>query len=340
MPETNFAMQLQQLRKPLVAVELPVPQPEAPGEVLVEVECCAICRTDLHVYDGELPDPVLPIVPGHQIVGRVARLGPGPHTLRVGDRVGVPWLGQTCGACDYCTTYRAENLCDHPTFTGFSRNGGFARFVVASAQFAFPLPADGDATQLAPLLCGGLIGFRALRRAGPDARRVGVYGFGSAASMLVQLMRHQGRDVYAFPRPGDTQTMAFARQLGAVWAGGSDELPPVPLDAALIFAPVGALVPAALRAVRKGGKVVCGGIAMSDIPRTPYRALWEEREVLSVANLTRQDGIEFLQLAPRVPIRTVVTAYALRDANQALDDLRHGRFHGSAVLIPPGKPGL
>lgn len=339
MAQKMFAMQLPALHAQLVPVELPMPTPTAKGDVLVEIDCCAICRTDLHVVDGELPDPVLPIIPGHQIVGRVKQIGPDGHLLKVGDRVGIPWLGKTCGHCEFCTTLGQENLCDSPTFTGFQRNGGFATHTLVSEQFAFPLPEDAEAKQLAPLLCGGLIGYRTLRKAG-DAKRVGVYGFGSAASMLIQVMRYQGREVYAFPRAGDQATMEFAKKLGAVWAGGSDGLPPVKLDAALIFAPVGSLVTQALKAVRKGGKVVCGGISMSDIPSFPYRHLWEEREIISVANLTRQDGVEFLELAPKVPVKTVVTTYPLKDANRALDDLRHGRFHGSAVLIPPGKEGI
>lgn len=301
-----FAMQLLHLKTPLVPVELPLPVPSQAGEVLIEVDSCAICRTDLHVYDGDLPNPTLPIIPGHQIVGRVLELGPAVTLLQVGDRVGIPWLGQTCGQCEYCTLYQAENLCDNPTFTGYSRNGGFATHTIVHEQFAFPLEEGPEAKDIAPLLCGGLIGYRCLRKAG-NPQRVGVYGFGSAASMLIQVMRYQGRQVYAFPRAGDTKTMEFAKQLGAVWAGGSDEEPPVKLDAALIFAPVGSLVPQALKVVRKGGKVVCGGISMSDIPRFAYHDLWQEREIVAVANLTRQDGLEFLQLAPKVPVKTVVT---------------------------------
>jgi len=327
-----FAMQLQTHRSPLVPVTLPTPQPGA-GEVLVRVEACGVCRTDLHVIDAELPNPRLPIVPGHQIVGRVTVLGAGVTELGVGQRVGVPWLGSTCGACEYCTTLHAENLCDHPTFTGFTRDGGFASMAVADARFAFPLPDDGDAVSLAPLLCAGLIGWRALRKAG-EGKKIGLYGVGSAGSIMIQVIKAQGREAYAFPSPGDTAKMEFARRLGAAWAGGSDEKPPTPLDAAIIFAPAGKLVPIALKAVRKGGRVVCAGIHMSPIPQFSYDDLWEEREIVSVANLTREDG-EFLQIAPKMGVKTETAVYELKDVNAALDDLRHGRFNGSAVVVPP-----
>ncbi len=284
------------------------------------------------MVDGDLPDPILPIIPGHEIVGRIDALGSGVEGLRLGERVGVPWLGHTDGDCPYCRAGR-ENLCDHPLFTGFTRDGGYATATIADARFTFPLGDDGDDVALAPLLCAGLIGWRSLTIAG-EAKRLGLYGFGAAAHILAQVAVWQGRSVFAFTRPGDAGTQAFARSLGAEWAGGSDEPPPAPLDAAIIFATVGDLVPAALRAVRKGGRVVCAGIHMSDIPAFPYSILWEEREILSVANLTRQDGLDFLALAPKVGIVTKTNPYPLRRANEALDDLRHGRFEGAAVLIP------
>jgi len=298
----------------------------------VEVAACGVCRTDLHVLDGELPNPVLPIIPGHEIVGRVNAIGPGVEGLSLGERVGIPWLGHTCGVCPYCRAQR-ENLCDHPEFTGFTRDGGFATAVVADARFAFPLGEAGGDAEMAPLLCAGLIGWRSLGIAG-EGKALGLYGFGAAAHIVAQAAKWQGRSVYAFTRPGDLATQAFARSLGAVWAGGSDEMPPEPLDAAIIFATVGDLVPMALQAVRKGGRVVCAGIHMSDIPGFPYRLLWEERQLLSVANLTRQDGLDFLRLAPDMGIVTKVTRYPLLQANQALADLRAGRFEGAAVLIP------
>lgn len=325
------AMVLAAHRTPLQRVQRPDPQPR-PGEIRLRVGACGVCRTDLHVVDGELPDAPLPIVPGHEIVGRVDALGPGVDGLRLGERVGVPWLGHTCGACAYCVGGQ-ENLCDRPLFTGYTRDGGYATAVVADARYAFPLGEEGDDVALAPLLCAGLIGWRALVIAG-SARRLGLYGFGAAAHLVAQVAAWQQRSVYAFTRPGDTSSQAFARSLGAVWAGGSDEPPPAPLDAAILFAPVGALVPLALAAVRKGGRVVCAGIHMSDIPSLPYRLLWHERQLLSVANLTRQDGVEFLRLAPRIGLRTQTTTYALWDANRALDDLRAGRFDGAAVLRP------
>ncbi len=312
--------------------ERPDPQPAA-GEVRLRVLACAVCRTDLHVVDGDLPLPRLPIVPGHEIVGIVDRLGEGVGSLRLGQRVGVPWLAHTCGQCSYCRLGR-ENLCDTPLFTGHGRDGGFATHVVAEAAFCLPLDLPGDPVQLAPLLCAGLIGWRALRMAGDDSTTLGLYGFGAAAHLVAQVARHQGRSVFAFTRPDDARAQSFARSLGAVWAGGSEELPPEPLDAAIIFAPVGALVPLALRAVRKGGRVICGGIHMSDIPSFPYRLLWEERQLVSVANLTRADAAEFLRFAGSVPLRVQTTSYSLTQANEALADLRAGRLEGAAVLVP------
>ncbi len=334
-------MVLNTLGTPLVLTERDERLP-GPGEIRVQVGACGVCRTDLHVVDGDLPGPVLPIVPGHEIVGRIDIIGPGTdravaEALTVGQRVGIPWLGHICGVCPYCRAQR-ENLCDRPLFTGFTRDGGFATSVIADARYAFPLGDEGpglwrDDAAIAPLLCAGLIGWRALGMAG-DARSIGLYGFGAAAHIVAQVARWQGRSVYAFTRPGDTATQTFARGLGAVWAGGSDEMPPQRLDAAIIFATVGDLVPLALEAVGKGGRVVCAGIHMSDIPRFPYRLLWEERQLVSVANLTRQDGLDFLSLAPRMGIVTTVTRYPLAQANEALADLRAGRFEGAAVLVP------
>ncbi len=325
------AMVLDRPHTPLTMRERPLPQPGA-GEILIEIEACGVCRTDLHVVDGELPHPKLPIVPGHEIVGRVVALGAGVDGFSLGERVGVPWLGATCGVCPYCRSGR-ENLCDNPLFTGYTRDGGYATHTVADARFAFPLPENLDAAEAAPLLCAGLIGWRSYRMAGEGAA-LGLYGFGAAAHILAQVAAWQGRRVYAFTRSGDAAGQAFARSLGAVWAGSSEEMPPERLDAAIIFAPVGALVPAALKAVKKGGRVVCGGIHMSDIPSFPYRLLWEERALVSVANLTRADAREFLAIAPQVGIRIKVTRYPLAQANAALDDLRAGRFEGAAVLIP------
>jgi propanol-preferring alcohol dehydrogenase len=325
------AMVLNTLRSPLEWTELPDPQP-GPGQIRVKVSACGVCRTDLHVVDGELPNPQLPIIPGHEIVGRIDALGPGVEGLAIGERVGIPWLGHTCGVCPYCRTQH-ENLCDRPIFTGYTHNGGFATVTIADARFAFPLGEAGTDVSLAPLLCAGLIGWRALTIAG-DAPRLGLYGFGAASHILAQVAVWQGRSVYAFTRPGDASTQSFARGLGATWAGGSDEVPPEPLDAAIIFAVVGDLVPLALKAVHKGGRVVCAGIHMSDIPSFPYKLLWEERQLVSVANLTRQDGLDFLNLAPRVGIVTKTTTYKLADANRALADLRAGRFEGAAVLVP------
>ena len=329
---TMQAMQLLAPRQPLAAVELPVPV-AGPNQVLVRVHACGVCRTDLHIVDGELTHPKLPLVPGHQIVGTVTAAGPGVTAHRVGDRVGVPWLGWTCGVCRYCTSGR-ENLCDRAKFTGYDIDGGYAQFTVADERYAFALPADYPDLQAAPLLCAGLIGYRSLRMTG-DAHRLGLYGFGGAAHLIAQVAVWEGRRVFGLTRPGDTAAQEFARSLGAVWAGGSDETPPEELDAAIIFAPVGELVPAALRAVAKGGRVVCAGIHMSDIPSFPYDILWGEREVRSVANLTRADGEAFLAVAPRVPLRSEVHPYPLADANRALDDLRSGRFTGAAVLQVP-----
>ena len=329
---TMQAMQLLAPGQPLAVVELPVPV-AGPNQVLVRVHACGVCRTDLHIVDGELTHPKLPLVPGHQIVGTVTAAGPGVTAHRVGDRVGVPWLGWTCGVCRYCTSGR-ENLCDRAKFTGYDIDGGYAQFTVADERYAFALPADYPDLQAAPLLCAGLIGYRSLRMTG-DAHRLGLYGFGGAAHLIAQVAVWEGRRVFGLTRPGDTAAQEFARSLGAVWAGGSDETPPEELDAAIIFAPVGELVPAALRAVAKGGRVVCAGIHMSDIPSFPYDILWGEREVRSVANLTRADGEAFLAVAPRVPLRSEVHPYPLADANRALDDLRSGRFTGAAVLQVP-----
>ncbi len=307
--------------------------PPTPGnaEVRVRVEACAVCRTDLHVVDGELPHPKLPLIPGHEIVGVVDSLGPGVEGLVEGQRVGIPWLGRTCGRCAYCSR-GDENLCADPSFTGYTRDGGFAEFAVADARYVFGL-GDVDPVSASPLMCAGLIGWRSLVAAG-NARTVGLYGFGAAAHIIAQVCKWQERDVYAFTRPGDDKAQAFARQLGAVWAGGSDEDPPKRLDAAIIFAPAGELVPIALEHVDKGGRVVCGGIHMSDIPSFPYRLLWEERQIVSVANLTRRDAAEFLEVAPRAGVKTTTTRYRLEQANEALADLRSGRLEGAAVLIP------
>ncbi len=312
---------------------MPVP---GRGEVLVRVHACAVCRTDLHVADGDLPDPKLPLVLGHQVVGVVVARGDGVQDLREGDRVGVPWLGWTCGECSYCRR-GLENLCRKAQFTGYHRDGGFAEYTVADARYAFRLPEAYDDLHAAPLLCAGLIGYRCLRMAG-EARRLGLYGFGAAAHLIAQVATWQGRRVFAFTRPGDGEAQAFARELGAYWAGGSDELPPEPLDAAIVLAPVGDLVVQALRATAPAGVVVCGGIHMSDIPSFPYRLLWEERVVRSVANLTRTDAEEFLALAPQVPVRVRVTPYPLEEVNRALEDLRRGRLVGSAVVVPRETP--
>ena len=325
------AMILKKLKTPLEWVELPDQEPGA-GEIRVKVSACGVCRTDLHVVDGELPDPKVPIIPGHEIVGRIDAIGAGVDGLHMGQRVGNPRLGHTCGVCPYCLRHQ-ENLCDHPIFTGYTRNGGFATAAIADARFAFPLGEKGSDVELAPLLCAGLIGWRSLAIAG-EGKKLGLYGFGAAAHIVAQIAKWQGKSVFAFTRLGDTATQAFARSLGAVWAGGSDELPPEPLDAAIIYATVGGLVPLALKAVCKGGRVVCAGIHMSDIPSFAYALLWEERQLVSVANLTRQDGIDFLGQAPQMGIIVKTTSYPLQKANEALADLRAGRFEGAAVLVP------
>ena len=325
------AMLLDRPGAPLKPVELEVPKP-GPGQILIKVAACGVCRTDLHIFDGELHHPKLPLVLGHEIVGHVEALGPGVEGFAIGNRVGVPWLGWTDGTCFYCRRGE-ENLCDHPRFTGYQIDGGYAGYTVADARYAFHLPEGYSDAEAAPLLCAGLIGYRSLKLAG-DPKRLGIYGFGAAAHIVAQVARDQSREVYAFTRPGDLAAQNFARSLGAVWTGGSDETPPEALDAAIIFAPVGALVPAALKAVRKGGVVVCGGIHMSDIPSFPYDILWEERVLRSVANLTRADAREFLALAPKVPVKTSVHPMKLSQANEALERLRKGKFTGAAVLIP------
>ncbi len=323
-------MVLETMRQPLRLRDWPLPTPER-GQVRVRVSACAVCRTDLHLVDAELPHPKLPVIPGHEIVGHVQAAGEGVMNLRVGDRVGIPWLGWACGVCDYCRSGR-ENLCGAARFTGYTLDGGYAEFTVAEARFCFPLPETLDPVSAAPLLCAGLIGYRALVKAG-DARRLGIYGFGAAAHIVTQVARHQGRRIFAFTRPGDAAAQAFARRLGAEWAGASDTPPPEPLDAALIFAPVGELVPRALRAVAPGGTVVCGGIHMSDIPRFPYHDLWLERTLCSVAHLTRRDGEEFLRIASRVPLHTETQPFRLEEANEALNRLRGGQLQGAAVLV-------
>jgi propanol-preferring alcohol dehydrogenase len=316
--------------EPLRVAEAPVPEP-GEGQVLLRVHCCAVCRTDLHVVDGELPDPELPLIPGHQIVGTVERLGERADGFTVGDRVGVPWLGWTDGECRYCLSGR-ENLCENARFTGYQLDGGYAAYAVADARFCFPIPEGFPDLQAAPLLCAGLIGHRSLRFAG-DGERLGLYGFGASAHIVAQVAAREGRRIFAFTSPNDDEAQEFARELGAEWAGSSEETPPVELDAAIIFAPVGALVPAALRAVARGGTVVCAGIHMSDIPSFPYEILWGERSVISVANLTRQDGLDFLALAPEVPVRTEVVPFPLEEANEALNTLRGGHVRGAAVLV-------
>ena len=323
------AMVLERARTPLVRRELTLADP-GPGEVLVEVAACGVCRTDLHVVDGELDRPALPLVPGHEVVGRIAALGPTVERFETGQRVGVPWLGWTCGVCDYCRGGR-ENLCPEARFTGYTLNGGYGGYLLADARYCFPIHGDYSDAEAAPLLCAGLIGYRSLVMAG-EARRLGLYGFGAAAHIVAQVARHQGCEVYALVRPGDEPAKAFARELGAIWAGDADEAPPEELDAAILYAPVGSLVPAALKAVRPGGTVVCAGIYMSDIPSFPYELLWRERKVISVANLTRRDGEDFLALAPQVPVRTTVQRFPLTEANEALARLRDGRLTGAAVL--------
>jgi len=325
------AMVLDAPKKLLRLRDVAKPRPNA-GQLLVRVSACAVCRTDLHIVDGELPEPKLPLIPGHEIVGRVERIGGGVEDFRVGDRVGIPWLGWTCGECEFCVSGR-ENLCRRARFTGYTIDGGYAEFTVADARFAFRIPDTFDDVRAAPLLCAGLIGYRSLRKAG-DPKRLGIYGFGAAAHIVAQVACYEGREVFAFTRPDDNEAQEFARALGVSWAGGSDEAPPEKLDAAIIFAPVGALVPAALRNVKRGGTVVCGGIHMSDIPSFPYRDLWHERTICSVANLTRRDGEEFLAIAARIPIRTETQTFPLEQANEALAALRSGKLRGAAVLIP------
>lgn len=325
------AMRLESVRQPLRAAEITSPVPGA-GQVLIRVRACAVCRTDLHVVDGELPGPKLPLVPGHEIVGTVTERGAGANRFETGGRVGVPWLGWTCGVCDYCLTGR-ENLCEQARFTGYTLDGGYAEYTVADERFCFRIPEGYTEIEAAPLLCAGLIGYRALAKTG-EARRLGIYGFGAAAHIVTQVARVQGREIYAFTRPGDTAGQQFAKSLGAAWAGASGELPPVKLDAAIIFAPVGDLVPLALKALGRGGSLVCGGIHMSDIPSFPYELLWEERSICSVANLTRHDGEQFFALAPRVPVKTTVQTFPLGRANEALAQLRGGKIKGAAVLVP------
>jgi len=324
-------MILDRAGQPLSLREVPVPK-HSSGQVLVRVSACAVCRTDLHVADGELPDPKLPLIPGHEIVGRVEAVGDAVRGFQPGQRVGIPWLGWTCGSCYYCSSDH-ENLCDHARFTGYTLDGGYAEYAVADAQYCFLLPEGFGDAECAPLLCAGLIGYRSLRMAG-NAQRLGIYGFGAAAHIVAQVAHYQGREVFAFTSPGDRTAQAFARSLGVTWTGGSDEPTPEQLDAALIFAPVGKLVPAALRALRKGGTVVCGGIHMSDIPSFPYHDLWHERAIRSVANLTRRDAEEFLDLAPKIPIHTTTELFALEQANEALAHLRSGHLTGAAVLVP------
>jgi propanol-preferring alcohol dehydrogenase len=326
------AMILEKPGTPLRLIERPDPQP-GPEQVQVKITACGVCRTDLHVIDGDLTEPRLPIIPGHEIVGSVSALGEGVEGFSIGDRIGIPWLGHTCGCCSYCRS-GAENLCDAPGFTGYQIDGGYADVTVADARFCFPLRGDRSDAELAPLLCAGLIGYRSLVMAGIAAKRLGIYGFGAAAHIVAQVARYQQREFYAFTGPGDDAAQRFALELGAAWAGGSDQTAPVELDAAIIFAPVGPLVPAALRAVRKGGIVVCGGIHMSDIPSFPYHILWGERVLRSVANLTRQDAIDFLELAPKVPVQTRIEEFPLQQANEALHALRSGKLTGAAVLRP------
>jgi propanol-preferring alcohol dehydrogenase len=331
-PQTMRAMVLEKPNNPLVNMEIPVPTP-GPDQLLIKVGACGVCRTDLHLVDGELPDPKLPVIPGHEIVGTVAAKGANVKSFAVGDRIGVPWVGHTCSQCHYCRSGR-ENLCDHPGFTGYTLDGGYAEYAAADMHYCFSLPEGYSDSAAAPLLCAGLIGYRTYRMAGEDAERLGIYGFGGAAHIIAQVAAFQGKQVFAFTRPGDLSAQQFALRLGAVWAGDSTEMPPEPLDAALIFAPVGSLVPAALKAVVKGGRVVCGGIHMSDIPSFPYSILWEERTVCSVANLTRKDGEELLSIAPKVPVTTEVEEFPLNSANEALNRLRDGELQGAAVLIP------
>lgn len=331
--ETMRAMFFDAAHQPLRLATVARPEPIA-GQVLIKVHACGVCRTDLHLVDGELPDPKIPVIPGHEVIGTVVETGRDVERFEIGQRVGVPWLGFTCGTCEYCCSGR-ENLCVAARFTGYQIDGGYSEYTVADQRYCFPIHGNYSDAEAAPLLCAGLIGYRALTMAG-DAERLGIYGFGAAAHIVAQVARHQGRRVFAFTRPGDEDAQKFARQLGAVWAGGSDETTPEPLDAAILFAPVGALVPLALRALVPGGTVVCAGIHMSDIPSFPYDILWGERRIVSVANLTRRDGEEFLALAPKIPVITTVTSLPLDQANEALSDLRDGRITGAAVLLPSG----
>ncbi|MFP3943635.1 MAG: zinc-dependent alcohol dehydrogenase family protein [Alphaproteobacteria bacterium] len=330
------AMTLERPGEPLTLVQRPVPRP-GPGQLLIRVRTCAVCRTDLHVVDGDLPHPNLPVVPGHEIIGVVDRAAEDVRGFAPGERVGVPWLGWTCGECRFCRSAR-ENLCAQARFTGYTLDGGFADYAVADHRYCFRIPETYSDMNAAPLMCAGLIGHRSYKKAGPGVK-LGLYGFGAAAHIIAQVARHEGRQVYAFTKPGDVRAQRFARSLGAVWAGGSDERPPETLDAAILFAPVGALVPAALKAVDKGGRVICAGIHMSDIPAFPYGILWEERSISSVANLTRQDGLDFLAIAARTPLETTTHEYRLEEANRALEDLREGRFEGAAVIrVSEGPP--
>ena len=329
-PKVMRAMLLEAQHQPLKLAEVPVPQPGS-GQVLLQVHTCGVCRTDLHVLDGDLSEPKLPLILGHQMVGTVVLLGEGVDRFTLGQRIGVPWLGYTDGTCRYCLRGQ-ENLCDNPEFTGYTLDGGYAEYAVADQRYCFRLPESYDDIEAAPLLCAGLIGYRTYRLAGEHLERLGIYGFGAAGHIIAQVATYQGKKVFAFTRPGDVATQAFARRLGVYWVGGSDEMPPEELDAALVLAPVGTLMVTALKAVTKGGVVVSGGIHMTDIPSFPYQLLWEERSIRSVANLTRQDGEEFLGIAPKVPVKTAVTPYPLEKANQALDDLRSGKLDGAAVL--------
>jgi propanol-preferring alcohol dehydrogenase len=329
-PKNMRAMLLEAQHQPLKLAKVPVPQPGV-DQILVKVHTCGVCRTDLHVLDGDLSKPKLPLILGHQIVGTIVQLGTGVDCFSLGQRIGVPWLGYTDGTCRYCQRGQ-ENLCDHPKFTGYTLDGGYAEYAVADQRYCFPLPESYNDIEAAPLLCAGLIGYRTYRLAGENVERLGIYGFGAAGHIIAQVAIYQGKRVFAFTRPGDITTQDFARSLGVYWAGGSDENPPEELDAALVLAPVGALMVTALKAVAKGGVVVSGGIHMTDIPSFPYHLLWEERIIRSVANLTRQDGKEFLEIAPKVPVKTAVTPYPLEDANQAQDDLRSGKLDGTAVL--------
>ncbi len=329
-PRTMRAMVMEKAKTPLKEMEIPTPQP-SDDQILIKVNACGVCRTDLHILDGELTQPKLPLVPGHQIAGEVVGMGKNVSRFAPGDRVGVPWLGYTDGTCPYCQADQ-ENLCEHAKFTGYDLDGGYAEYTVADQRYCFPLPSGFSDIEAAPLLCAGLIGYRSYRLAGDHVRKIGLYGFGASAHIIIQVAVFQGKQVYAFTVPGDTEKQAFARRLGAYWAGGSDEMPPDALDAAILFAPVGALVPVALRAVRPGGSVVCAGIYMSDIPSFPYSILWEERLLRSVANLTRRDGEELLQIATQARVKTQVTEFPLAQANEAIDQFRHGKIEGAAVL--------